>query len=222
VLEFGFEHVCIATGAEWRRDGVGRQHVRPMAIDPSMPLFTPDCIMDGSCPTGNVVIYDDDHYYIGGVLAELLRGRGCDVTIVTPSAYLSEWTRNTLEHFTIHRRLAESGVKIMLNRGVIEIAGSHLISNCVFTGSTMDIRCDAVVMVSSRQERNGVFLELKARSAEWADSGVRTVRIIGDADAPGPIAWATYAGHRYARELDGDDIGDSPPFRREITGLTMG
>ena len=40
-------------------------------------------------------------------------------------------------------------------------------------------------------------------------------------NAPGPIAWATYAGHRYARELDCDDIGDELPFRREITELMV-
>ena len=33
VLDFGFDHVAIATGASWRRDGVARQHVVPMAID---------------------------------------------------------------------------------------------------------------------------------------------------------------------------------------------
>ena len=43
--------------------------------------------------------------------------------------------------------------------------------------------------------------------------------MIGDACAPGPIAWATYAGHRYARELDMPDIGDALPFRREVTAL---
>jgi dimethylamine/trimethylamine dehydrogenase len=44
-------------------------------------------------------------------------------------------------------------------------------------------------------------------------------RLIGDAESPAPIAWATYAGHRYARELDTPDIGDALPFRREITQL---
>ena len=43
--------------------------------------------------------------------------------------------------------------------------------------------------------------------------------MIGDAEAPGPIAWATYAGHRFARELDEPDIGDALPFRREVTAL---
>ena len=42
-----------------------------------------------------------------------------------------------------------------------------------------------------------------------------------DAAAPGPIAWATYAGHRFARELDEPDIGDALPFRREVTALAM-
>jgi dimethylamine/trimethylamine dehydrogenase len=76
-------------------------------------------------------------------------------------------------------------------------------------------------MLASKIETNSVYLDLKARQAEWMDAGIKTVKIIGDAEAPGPIAWATYAGHRYARELDGNDIGDALPFRREITGLAV-
>ena len=221
ILEFGFEHICIATGAKWRADGVSRQHVVPMTIDPAMPLFTPDDIMDGQRPAGRVLIYDDDHYYMGGVLAELLRQEGCDVTIVTPSAYLSDWTVNTLEQHTIHRRLAEMGVEIVLNRGVVEIAKGHVVSNCTYTDQERNFDCDAVVMVASKQENNEVYRDLKAREDDWADAGIRSVRIIGDAEAPGPIAWATYAGHRYARELDEEEIGDALPFRREITELAV-
>ena len=58
-------------------------------------------------------------------------------------------------------------------------------------------------------------------AADWADAGIRSVKVIGDACAPGPIAWATYAGHRYARELDMPDIGDALPFRREVTALAV-
>ena len=64
-----------------------------------------------------------------------------------------------------------------------------------------------------------MWRDLKAREAEWADAGIKSVKLIGDANAPGPIAWATYAGHRYARELDGPDIGDALPFRREVAAL---
>jgi len=221
ILEFGFENVCIATGAKWRRDGVSRQHVVPFATDPDMPIFTPDDIMEGRKPGGKVVIYDDDHYYMGGVMAELLCKDGCEVTIITPSAYLSDWTVNTLEQHAIHKKLADMGVTIMLNRGVTRIERDHVVSNCVYTDASANYGCDAVVMVSSRVENNAVYTDLMARRADWADAGIKTVKVIGDANAPAPIAWATYAGHRYARELDGDDIGDALPFRREITELAI-
>lgn len=219
ILEFGFQNICIATGAKWRADGVARQHVVPMPMDGSVPVYTPDDIMEGRKPRGRVVIFDDDHYYMGGVMAELLRGEGCEVTIITPSAYLSDWTLNTLEQHTIHRRLAGMGVNIVLNRGVSAIAGGHVVSNCVYTDVAQSHGCDAVVIVAARREENGLYLDLKARQADWADAGIRSVRIIGDANAPGPIAWATYAGHRYARELDEPERGDALPFRREITEL---
>ncbi|WP_425045712.1 FAD-dependent oxidoreductase [Primorskyibacter sp. S87] len=221
ILEFGFENVCLATGAKWRADGVSRQHVVPMPMDDAMPIFTPDDIMSGKKPSGKVVIYDDDHYYMGGVLAELLVSEGCDVTIITPSAYLSDWTVNTLEQHAIHKKLAKMGVNIVLNRGVTQIASGHVVSDCVYTGMTQDFDCGAVVVVASKLEINGVYNALKEREAEWADAGIKSVKLIGDANAPGPIAWATYAGHRYARELDGEDIGDALPFRREITELAL-
>lgn len=219
ILEFGFENICVATGSKWRRDGVSRQHVVPFATDAAMPLFTPDDLMDGATPTGHVVIYDDDHYYMGGVLAELLIQKGCSVTLITPAAYVSEWTLNTLEQHEIHRRLATMGVTIELNRGVTAIGKDHVETNCMFTDTKRPLECDGVLLVSSRVENNTVYHDLKAREAEWADAGIKSVKLIGDANAPGPIAWATYAGHRYARELDGDDIGDALPFRREITQL---
>ena len=221
ILEFGFQNICIATGARWRADGVSRQHVVPLAAHPSMPIHTPDDLMDGRYPSGHVVVFDDDHYYMGGVLAELLVGQGCKVTFITPSAYVSDWTLNTLEQGAIHRRLAGLGVEIVLNRGITRIGEGHVTSDCVYTRQQAEHRCDAVVMVASRRENNGLYHALKAREADWADAGIRSVKIIGDANAPGPIAWATYAGHRYARELDMPDVGDALPFRREITELAV-
>ena len=221
ILEFGFEHVCIATGSHWRADGVARQHVVPMPIDPKMPVFTPDDLMAGRLPTGRVVIYDDDHYYMGGVLAELLIQNECDVTLITPAALVSEWTVNTLEQAEIHRRLAEMGVNIILNRGVVEVGAAAVQSNCSFTGRKEDVAADAVVIVASRVGDDQLYRALHARSADWADAGIQSVKIIGDAIAPGPIAWATYAGHNYARLLDAPDIGDALPFRREVAGLAV-
>ena len=150
ILEFGFENICIATGASWRRDGVSRQHVVPFPTDDAMKIYTPDDLMGEVNPTGHIVIFDDDHYYMGGVIAELLIQKGCSVTLVTPAAYVSEWTLNTLEQHEIHRRLAQMGVKIELNRGVIAIGKDYIETNCVFTDLTQPIGCDAVVLVTSK------------------------------------------------------------------------
>jgi dimethylamine/trimethylamine dehydrogenase len=220
VLEFGFEHVCIATGSKWRADGVARQHVVPFEINSKMPVFTPDDLMTGYLPSGDVVLYDDDHFYMGGVLAELLVQKGCKVTLVTTSAMVSEWTVNTLEQHEIHRRLVEMGVCILLNRGVTAIGTDNVSTNCVFTGQTREIPADGVVIVGSRLPQDKLYQDLLARQTDWADAGIQTVKIIGDANAPGPIAWATYAGHGYARSLDAADIGDALPFRREVAGLS--
>ena len=219
ILEFGFENIAIATGSTWRRDGVARQHVVPPFIDAAMPIFTPDDIMDGNLPTGKITVYDDDHYYMGGVLAELLVQKGCEVTLITPSAFVSDWTRNTLEQGAIHRRLASIGVKILLNTGLAAVHGDHIETNCSYTDARDTISCDAVVLVASRNANDQVYHDLQARAEEWADAGIKSVKLIGDAAASGPIAWATYAGHRYARELDMPDIGDDLPFRREVTEL---
>ncbi|TPL76108.1 FAD-dependent oxidoreductase [Mesorhizobium sp. B2-3-15] len=219
ILSFGFQNVAIATGSTWRRDGVARAHVVPMPIDAAMPVYSPDDLMAGKVPAGKVVLFDDDHYYMGGVLAELMALRGTKVTLVTPSAYVSDWTRNTLEQGAIHRRLAELGVDIVLNRTVTSVASGGVVTACVYTGAKQDLAADAVVLVTSRNQEDAVWRELKARENEWADNGIRSVKVIGDAEAPGPIAWATYAGHRFARELDEPDIGDALPFRREVAAL---
>ena len=45
--------------------------------------------MAGRLPAGPVVIFDDDQYYMGGVLAEKLRRDGIEVTLVTPGPEVS-------------------------------------------------------------------------------------------------------------------------------------
>ncbi len=218
ILSFGFQNVCIATGSQWRADGVARMHVAPIP-NTGMPVLTPDDLMAGQRPTGRVVLFDDDHYYMGGVLAELCARAGCEVTLVTPAAFVSDWSRNTLEQGAIHRRLAAAGVKIVLNTGITALEAGAVVTACAYTGTEARLEADAVVMVASRTSDDTLYQGLMARQGDWADAGIRSVKVIGDAAAPGPIAWATYAGHRYARELDMADIGDALPFRREVVAL---
>ena len=178
--------------------------------------------MAGAQLKGHVVVFDDDHYYMAGILAELAVQQGCTVTFVTPSAYVSDWTANTLEQAAIHRRLAGLGVRIVLNTGLSAIRADGIETCCSYTGAPGTIACDALLMVGSRVGDDALYTALLAREAEWVDHGIKSIRLIGDAAAPAPIAWATFAGHRYAAELDAPEIGDALPFRREVTALEEG
>lgn len=219
VMEFGFQNIAIATGATWRKDGVARYHLHPITVEQSMPVFTPDDIMAGNCPKGKVVIYDDDHYYMGGVIAELMVSNGCTVSLVTPSAYVSDWTHNTLEQAFIQKKLIELGVDILVTRAVTRVGGDHVEIECTYSGQNQQISADAVVLITSRVGNDSLWRDMLACESEWHGAGIKSVKVIGDAQAPAPIAWATYAGHRFARELDEPDIGDDLPFRREVSAL---
>ena len=221
VLAMGASHVCIATGASWRRDVVARAHLAPIAMDAAMPVFTPDDLMAGGGPVGGrVAIYDDDHFYMGSVLAELLVARGCEVVLVTPAVKVAEWTHNTLEQGIIQRRLLELGVGLELSRVPQAVEADGLRLACAYTGRESRVAADAVVLVTSRVADDRLYRDVRA--LDWAGAGIRSVKRIGDAEAPGPIAWATYAGRRYAEEMDAPDRGEALSFRREVARLEPG
>jgi dimethylamine/trimethylamine dehydrogenase len=221
VLDYGFDHVVVATGSEWRRDGTARFHHAPIPIAGDADVLTPDDIMASKRPGGgHVLLYDDDHYYMGSVLAELLVQEGRRVTFVTPAGEVATWARNTLEQEKIQRRLLEIGVEIRPHRALTNVARGGAEMACVFTSRPSPIACDAVLLVTARDPRDALYLDLRARCHDWPAAGIRSVTLIGDAQAPGLIAAAVYAGHRYAQELDAPPTGDALPFKRDITELT--
>ncbi|MDE8347385.1 MAG: FAD-dependent oxidoreductase [Acidocella sp.] len=221
VMEFGVPRVVIATGATWRRDGVGHAHLQPIPIDSATEVLSATDILNGRLPAGRrVLVWDDDHYYMGGVIAELLAEKGFETVYATPASEASTWTRNTMEQHFIQKRMLEKGVEIRSFRLLNRVDPNEAILGCVFTGREESLNVDAVVLVTARLPNDELIIELQARQAEWADSGIESVTVIGDALAPATIAHATYAGHRFAEELDNPPHdGASLPFRREITAL---
>jgi dimethylamine/trimethylamine dehydrogenase len=221
VLAIGAEQVAIATGAHWRRDAVGRHHLHGIPTNPAMPVFSPDDLMAGQGPEGGrVFLYDDDHFYMGSVMAEVLVARGCTVDLVCPAAKVAEWAENTLEQGIIMRRMLDLGVTLHLSKALVAVGPGEVTQACVWTERQSSLPADAVVMVTSRLPEDALYQALKARAGEWEAAGIRQVRLIGDAAAPGPIAWATYAGRRFAEEIDArGDWGDTPSFRREVARL---
>jgi dimethylamine/trimethylamine dehydrogenase len=217
ILSYDFGHVAIATGSRWRADGVGRWHHRPIDVSAAVPL-TPDDLMAGERPGGrSVVLFDDDHYYLGGVLAEVLVAEGYEVTLVTPEARVSAWTDHTMEQHRIQRRLLELGVTVRVSETVLTAGEATVTTACAYTGREHELDCDALVLVTARLPEDGLAMDLAERAA--GEAGAPLVRLVGDAYAPGTIAAAVWDGHRYAEELDEPSPGDLPPFRREVVAL---
>ncbi len=215
ILDTGIRDIIVATGARYRRDGVGRSTHYPISGYETAKIFTPDDIMDGQTPEGQVVIYDDDHFYMGGVIAELLANKGCDVTIITPSPMVSYWTQFTLEQEKIQSRLMGLGVKFLLQHKVLNIGSDVLTASCVISGRENTLKQDAIVFVTDRTPNDHLYKELiTAHTGGILDS----LRLIGDAEAPGTIAQAVFAGHLAAREFDEIINPDVTPFRVERTG----
>jgi dimethylamine/trimethylamine dehydrogenase len=219
-LASGFSHIVVATGASWRRDGVGRWHTRAIPADGSPSILTPDDLMSGRRPEGpRVILYDDDHYYLGGVLAELLAGEGYQVRLVTPAAHVSAWTANTLELVRIRQQVLRAGVTVDTNRALTRITSTGVLTGCVFTGAEEALDADAVVLVTARRPSDDLYRELLGQEPQWRDFGIAAVHAIGDVWAPATIAAAVWSGRRYAEDLDRVSSRGPVPYRREITAL---
>jgi len=205
ILEFGFEHVCIATGSTWRKNGTGRSNYRPMPGWDSANVLTPDDVMTGAAIKGPVVVYDDDHFYMGGVIAEAVRAAGHDVTLVTSDGVVSGFAQHTLDQGRIQARTIELGIAIVVSHVVTSVQAGELTIACAYSDKERKLPCGTLINVTSREPNETLYLDLQDRSAAFDDIGIRSVTRIGDCEAPDLIAAAVHAGHLYARTFDGDD-----------------
>ncbi len=211
ILDAGFADVIIATGSEWRRDGIGRELWQPISGHDLAHIFTPDDIMTDRLPTGRVVIFDDDHYYMGGVLAELLANQGCDVILLTPAPMISYWTQYTMEQHRIQERLMQKGVSLLPQHILSSIRSDSVTLAHTVSNVGVDMPCEAVLLVTDRLPNDKLYQALKPALAE---KKLSSLRVIGDAQAPDIIAQATYSGYLAAAEFD-ENIPDGTPFKME-------
>ena len=215
IAELGIEHVFLATGSYWRADGVGRSTQRHLpTITPDAKILTPDDIMKGFMPPdGPVMIYDDDHIYLAGVIAEQLATLGYQVVFVTPESLVSAYAINTLEQPRIQTRLIELGIDIRCNHILSAVEGELVSIACSFTGRQAKVPCASAILVTERQREKTLYDSLQG-------FGLKTLELIGDAASPGLIVDAVFAGHRAARNFERPkEEADLDWFRREIIDL---
>jgi dimethylamine/trimethylamine dehydrogenase len=214
VLEFGFDHVVVATGAAWRRDGVGYRHHHPIEGLDHPNILTPGDVMDGAAVAGPVVVFDDDHYYMGGVLAEKLRRDGHAVVLATPAAEASTWTRMTDEQAKVQAQLIRLAVEILPFHDLVGGEDAAVTLEHIHTGERRTRACGTLLLVTSRLPNDALYHQLQSDPAALVAAGIKSVTRIGDCFVPGAIVHAVYGGHRFARALDESSMGDVP-FRRE-------
>ena len=214
IAELWADHVLLATGSQWLRDGTGRHFLNSRPIAEEAEVLTPDDVMAGRRPKARtVMLYDDDHYYMGGVLAELLAREDHRVTLVTPAPIASAHTKVSLEQKAIQQRLLKLGVRIIANHALSAIARDHVTLDCVFTGEPVREEAGATVLVTARRPLDGLWQALKGQGIEASRAG--------DCFGPGTIAAAVHAGRNFA-----ENFGRPPvdfldiPFAREVTALS--
>ncbi len=205
IVAYQFQKVVLATGAKWRRDGVGRVHRLPLPFLPNTAVVGVDDLLQKGAEavtwSGPVVIFDDDRYYMASALAEMLAGAGHQVTFVTPAPIVAPWTEHTLEQARIQQRLMELNVEIIPLHQLAGFQDDELTLECVYSGATRRLDCTTLVPVTSRLPSDHLWQELRSMEAQWADHGIETVTRVGDCKAPGTIAAAVYDGHSYAHNL---------------------
>ncbi len=199
IADLNPDHTVLATGSHWRRDGVGVVDITPRSFPAAL---TPDDIFAGAKVTGPVVIHDDEHYFMGGALAEKLAREGHQVTLVTPYPQVSGWTIYTDEQGFIQERLMGLGVTILPQHGITDQAQGSARAACLTTGKTLDLPCETLILVTGRLPDDSLWQALQGRP---------NLARVGDCLTPSSIADAVHSAHGFARLLGEPDL----PPRRE-------
>ena len=203
VAEMGADHTFIATGSHWLNNGLGSTHFEAIKGFEENALSV-DEIIKSAKPEGPIVIYDDEHYYMGNVIAAHFAQLRHDVTLVTPQPYIAGWMGYTLEQPRVNKQMLELGVKVVPNAVASHHDGSALHLSDANTGALLAPVAGTLVPVGLRAPN----LEL------WqALDGLENKTLIGDAVAPGIIQSAVFSGHKAARTFL--NRGVEPAMKRE-------
>jgi dimethylamine/trimethylamine dehydrogenase len=202
ILDLGFDQIVLATGSRWRRDGVGGTTRFAIGGLAGASVLTPDDIFAGTSLSDSVLIYDDDHNYLGGVIAEMLHRQGKKTMLVTPALEVSTWTSYSLDQKRIQTALMSMGVKIKTAKELVSVSGNEASFACIYTEEVERVEFGSILLLTARRPEERLYNDLLARSNEFADRGIAAIHRIGDCVAPSTIAAAVFSGYEFAVNID--------------------
>lgn len=174
-------------------------------------VLTPDELMAGAQPSGPVTLFDDDHYYMGPVLAMRMARSGARVTYVTTEGRAGAWSHYTGEQDATQRQMLALGIDIVVDTCVAGFDGASVSLECIYTAAVRVHPAETLVLVTSREPEDALYRELVGEAEEAS----ARIQRIGDCLQPALIAHAVYSGHKAGRELDA--LPDRPaPLRDRV------
>ncbi len=211
VLDLGYEHVVVATGSEWRRDGIGGMARRGIPGLESAMRYTPDDVIKGADLPSPVLIYDDDHHYMANVMAELTVRQGKEVIFTTPLETVSSWSRYTCDQPAVIGSMLKWGIIPRVGMKLERVENSTAAFRRAYEDKPQLVEFGSILLVTAKLPRDQLYSGLCA--SEFRDHGVASLTRIGDCLAPGLIATAVFSGHEFARNFEAPE--QDIPFARE-------
>ena len=189
------DHVVVATGSTYRRDGWQGQTAAPLPGWETGNCVTWDEVATGkAAPQGSVIVLDDLQDVAAPLTAVKLGQDGVSVRLVTRWPMIAMETIPEVYYLWVRQQLYEAGVEVVTDLFVQKIDGRSVdLINVYMPDRVTNFEADWIVMATGRRSENGLYHLLRERGA--------SVEMIGDATAPRSTYEAVFEGHRQARKL---------------------
>ena len=189
------DHIVVASGARYRRDGFQGQTGKPLPGWETAHCVTWDEVaLDKVQASGEVLVIDEMADVAAPLTAVKMAKLGAKVRLLTKWPMIGwETTAEVYLHWIL-TYLYEAEVEMITDHAVKRISGTEVeIVNIYAPSRSRRLKADTIVMATARSSENAMYHLLRERG--------RSVEAIGCAIAPRTVYEATLEGHRAARKL---------------------
>jgi 2,4-dienoyl-CoA reductase-like NADH-dependent reductase (Old Yellow Enzyme family)/thioredoxin reductase len=190
------DHIVVATGARYRRDGFQGQTGKPITGWETGKCVSWDQIaLNEVRPTlGEVLVIDEMADVAAPLTAVKLAKDGAKVRLLTRWPMIAMETVPEVYFHWIMTYLQESAVELITSHIVRRITGKQVeIANVYLPTNVRRVNADLIIMATARTSETEIYHVLSERKV--------SVEAIGCALAPRTVYEATLEGHRAARKL---------------------